>query len=163
LRWYSRFPHGDYYAWVEWYPAPSQRIGLNISPGDYIAVMVANIGGRHVVTVDDKSKHMSVSVVLSPPPGGQLQGDTAEWVIERPTVNGTLSNLAPYCGSGWRTPQAQFQQGAKIVRPSVPGTGTTYIVSIVTQDNSTQISTPTLYPGSPDDAIWFDTSLVPCK
>ncbi len=150
--------HALYYAWLEWYPAAALIADrqVPIVPGDSMFICVAAVYNRYVVTVRSMTRHKTLSWVFTPPAGTQLIGDTIEWVVERPQVNGATTNLAPYTRSGWR--MEAYKQETTVYRPSLSPTGTSYAVTMVdpTINGPNQsVSTPVLYPGFTDDAGWF--------
>jgi hypothetical protein len=150
--------HSLYYAWIEWFPNASILVnrGFPISAGDsmFIATFVDPGTGRYVLTLRNFTRRASLSVPMSPPAGTHLVGNSIEWVIERPQVNGALTNLASYNRNAWQTMMGYYQQGALIYRPSLAPTGTSYTLTMI-DGQGINISVPTLYPGPVDDAAWF--------
>jgi len=95
----SIFTKASYYsAWYEWYPYGEVRISsLPVSPGDDIFVEVwhtsSTQGYAYLVNYNtDKA----VEVGFTAPSGHALIGNSAEWVVERPTVGGSLATLTNY-------------------------------------------------------------------
>lgn len=87
-----------YSAWYEWYPYGEVRISsLPVAPGDDIFVEVwhtsATQGYAYLVNYNT---NQYVEVGFTAYPGYGLRGNSAEWVIERPTVNGSLATLSDY-------------------------------------------------------------------
>lgn len=87
-----------YSAWYEWYPYGEVRISnLPIAPGDDLFVEVwhtsATQGYAYLVNYNN---NQSVEIGFTAPSGTKLVGNSAEWVVERPTVNGSLANLTNY-------------------------------------------------------------------
>ena len=87
-----------YSAWYEWYPYGEVRIsGFPIVPGDDLFVEVwhtsATQGYAYMVNYNN---NQSISVGFTAPPGTSLIGNSAEWVVERPSVGGSLTNLTNY-------------------------------------------------------------------
>jgi len=87
-----------YSAWYEWYPYGEVRIGnLPIAPGDDLFVEVwhtsSTQGYAYLVNYNN---NQSVEIGFTAYPGYPLVGNSAEWVVERPTVNGSLANLTNY-------------------------------------------------------------------
>jgi hypothetical protein len=96
-----------YDAWTEWYPLSSQTIaGFPVSPGDQIEcwVWVGNASGAYSPTggigwfyVWNTTQNVVAAYLHTAAPSGTtFNGHQAEWVMERPTVNGSLSTLANY-------------------------------------------------------------------
>lgn len=87
-----------YSAWYEWYPYGEVRIGgFPIAPGDDIFVEVWNTSATagHAYLVN-YNNNQSVNISFSAPAGTYLVGNSAEWVVERPSVGGSLTNLTNY-------------------------------------------------------------------
>jgi hypothetical protein len=87
-----------YSAWYEWYPYGEVRISsLPVVPGDDIFVEVwhssATQGYAYVVNV---STDQYVEIGFTAPAGTTLKGNSAEWVVEAPTVGGTLATIVDY-------------------------------------------------------------------
>jgi len=88
----------SYSAWYEWYPYSEVQIGnLPISPGDDMFVEVWHTSSTqgYVYMVNYSTKQY-VDIGFTAPSGTYLVGNSAEWVVERPTVNGSLANLTNY-------------------------------------------------------------------
>jgi hypothetical protein len=92
----------EYFAWYEWYPFGWTEItNLTVSPGDAIAASVrylgiANGAGRATATVTNMTTGQSATVSLTPPGNTVLAGNCAEWIMERPGINGVLADLPEY-------------------------------------------------------------------
>ena len=87
-----------YSAWYEWYPYGSVRIGgFPIAPGDDMFVEVWNTSATsgHAYLVN-YNNNQSVNISFSAPAGTTLVGNSAEWVVERPSVGGNLTTLTNY-------------------------------------------------------------------
>jgi hypothetical protein len=87
-----------YSAWYEWYPFSEVRIGgFPIVPGDDIFVEVWNTSSTagHAYLVN-YNNNQSVNISFSAPSGTVLTGNSAEWVVERPSVGGSLTTLTNY-------------------------------------------------------------------
>ncbi len=84
-----------YAAWVEWYPYGSVQIStLPVAPGDdvYVAVWNTSATQGHVYFVN-YTTNQAVEGTLTPPPGTALVGNSVEWVVERPGVNGSIASV----------------------------------------------------------------------
>jgi hypothetical protein len=89
------------YPWWEWYPTPEVQItNLTFSPGDMITMVLcsAQAAGSTTGTVyfTNRTTGASTSVTLTAPGTTKLVGNSAEWIVEAPTVGGTQSALADY-------------------------------------------------------------------
>jgi hypothetical protein len=87
-----------YSAWYEWYPYSEVRIsGFPIAPGDDLFVEVwhtsSTQGYAYLVNYNN---NQAVEVGFTAYPGYPLVGNSAEWVVERPSVGGSLTTLTNY-------------------------------------------------------------------
>jgi hypothetical protein len=96
---------------------------------------------------------------MTPPPGTKLIGNSIEWVIERPEVNGIQTNLALYTQSAWQKMFGYFPKSGALYRPSALPSGV--LTTLIMDQNGIYVSIPTLYPGESDDAAWFNGIRVP--
>jgi hypothetical protein len=115
-----------YSVWYEWFPFLETRIsGLPIAPGDLVGVQVwyttaAPHGHAYVLNYTTKK---SVTVAFNAPAGTKLAGDSVEWIVERPTVNGALPDLTNYVADAFNF--AYAFQGKKYFYPGGNASGTT--------------------------------------
>ena len=92
----------EYFAWYEWFPFNWTEItSLAVHPGDTISAFVRYLGitngvGQGTATLSNLTTGVSTTVHLTAPPGTTLQGNCAEWIMERPGINGQLVNLPEY-------------------------------------------------------------------
>ncbi len=87
-----------YSAWYEWYPYGEVRIpSLPIVPGDDMFVEVwhtsATQGYAYIV---NENTNQYVEIGFTAPAGTTLKGNSAEWIVEAPTVNGSLATIVDY-------------------------------------------------------------------
>jgi len=87
-----------YSAWYEWYPNGEVRISnFPVTAGDDIFVEVWHTsptqGYAYLVNEDN---NQVVEVGFTAPSGTSLIGNSAEWVVERPAVGGSLTTLTNY-------------------------------------------------------------------
>jgi hypothetical protein len=87
-----------YSAWFEWFPLSEVRIGnMPIAAGEEYFMEIwsssATVGHAMLVNV---TKKKSVLIVFDAPKGTKLKGNSAEWITERPEVNGGLATLTNY-------------------------------------------------------------------
>jgi Peptidase A4 family len=93
-----------FYPWWEWYQESVDTgevsiTNLPVSPGDTIGVVICTAGaGATEATVffTNLTSGMGTSFVMEAEAGVSLVGNTAEWIVERPTVDGQPSLLADY-------------------------------------------------------------------
>jgi hypothetical protein len=142
-------------AWYEWYPYNEVRItNLVIAPGGAVYVHVwATSATRGHAYIADKSQHRAVSLAFDAPPGTSLIGNSAEWVVERPYVDGELALLTNYVQEFLANATATDAQGT-VYAPGLPQTGTQPpALPIQMTDNANEvISVPALLG---QNAIWF--------
>jgi hypothetical protein len=128
-----------YSAWYEWFPFSEVRIGgLPIAPGEEYFVEVwstsSTVGHAYLVNV---TKKKSVTIVFDAPKGTKLIGNSAEWITERPAVNGKLATLTNYGSQKYSDALGETFSGSKID----PGDSTKLIM---VDNNGNPISDPTL-------------------
>jgi hypothetical protein len=89
------------YPWWEWFPiAEVQITNFAVSPGDMITMVLCSANGAGsttgTVSITNRTTGATTSVTLTAPAGTQLKGNSAEWIVEAPTVGGTQSAVADY-------------------------------------------------------------------
>jgi hypothetical protein len=143
-----------YSAWYEWYPDVETRItNLALSPGNVIGVEVWNTGPTQGnAYVVNYTTQQSVSLAFSAPAGTSLVGDSVEWVVERPQVNGSFASLTHYVAAPFNFCHAAA--GGGTYAPGASPTGTAYAIDMVDDSGAspTVLSSPNLYGTA---ALWF--------
>ena len=97
----------SYGAWTEWYPYTSQSVSnFPVNPGDTIWAWTwvgtsndtwSATGGVGWFYLYNASQNVSSGYISTAAPSGTyFNGHQAEWVMERPTVGGSVANLANY-------------------------------------------------------------------
>jgi|HubBroStandDraft_1064217.scaffolds.fasta_scaffold50310_2 hypothetical protein len=146
-----------YAAWYEWYPNAETRINnFKLSPGDDMFVEVWNTsstaGNAYIVNYTANTK---VQISFNAPKGTKLQGNSVEWIVERPGVNGGLATLTNYVATAF-TQNVAWNYTSKKPTNNYPGgapSGTVYSITML--DNSHKaISYPVL--GGLEDLWFFD-------
>jgi hypothetical protein len=89
------------YPWWEWYPTPEIQItNFAVSPGDLITMILCSASGAGSTTgsvyITNRTTGLSTSAQLTAPSGTKLVGNSAEWIVEAPTVGGSQSAIADY-------------------------------------------------------------------
>ncbi len=89
------------YPWWEWYPTPEVQItNLPMNPGDMVTMLLCSAQGagstKGTVFFTNRTTGASTSVALTAPGTTKLVGNSAEWIVEAPTVGGAQSALADY-------------------------------------------------------------------
>jgi hypothetical protein len=100
----------SYYAWVEWYPGASVMISnFSVTASDFIYAyaLVGNNNPCGAININANTAcfHISrvrngvaiqVATSLAKPAGTTFVGDSAEFILERPTVGGSLYGLPDF-------------------------------------------------------------------
>jgi hypothetical protein len=112
---------------------------LPVSPGDTMYCLICvNSTTTATVYISNQSSGVSTRFTITAPSGTKLVGNSAEWIVERPTVNGSLANLSDYKVD-------YFDEGiagaSDIFRIVTLGSGTAVTM---TGNNSAPLSVPTL-------------------
>ena len=86
------------YTWWEWFPAGEVKISnLPVSPGDVMYCLIcADTTSHATVYFTNQSQGVGPRFEITPPSGTRLTGNVAEWIVERPTINGSVANLTDY-------------------------------------------------------------------
>jgi Peptidase A4 family len=126
-----------YSLWYEWFvtgctvntatePCNMWRTSLAASPGDLVGVEVwytttAPQGHAYIVNY---TTQQSTSLGFNEPPGqATYAGNSAEWIVERPTVGGALPNLTNYVAAPFNVDYAY--NGSSYFYPGSSPAGTT--------------------------------------
>jgi hypothetical protein len=86
------------YTWWEWFPAGEVKISnLPVSPGDVMYCLICADSTTHAtVSFSNQSTGVGTRFDITAPGRTALTGNVAEWIVERPTVNGSVANLTDY-------------------------------------------------------------------
>ena len=87
-----------YSPWYEWYPYGEVRItNLPIAPGDdyFVEVWHTSQTQGYAYLVNE-STDQAVEIGFTAPSGTKLVGNSAEWIVERPDVGGSLATLTNF-------------------------------------------------------------------
>jgi len=152
--------HGPFYgAWIEWFPNGSANV-FDINAGDDMYVEVWDTSDTQgYAYIEDVTLQISGTYSLTPAAGIRLNGNEAEYVVERPggdslTPNG-LYPLANYIWSFWDFAHAKTFSG-KYYDPGSTASST-WDLTMVDDAGTANISAPTVgttgYQG--DYSIWF--------
>jgi Peptidase A4 family len=92
-----------YSAWIEWYPfAETQVSSPAIHPGDLIYVQVWNTSSTVAYAYFyNYSTQETATYQLTAPTGTTLQGNSIEWIVERPSLGASLARLTNYIDVSW--------------------------------------------------------------
>lgn len=154
------------YVWIEWFPNPSIAVSnLGATPGDLLFVMAQwsnNSTPPPELTIFNFSTKKSAHFTMTPPAGTQPVGNSIEWIVERPSINGALTKLTPFYENPWRMLGGNFKSNATggrlVYRPSAPATGGSYILTMT--NNTVPLSTPALFSAPAEDSAWFHAEVT---
>jgi hypothetical protein len=144
-----------YAAWYEWFPNAETRIkNFVISPGDDVYVEVWNTSstaGKAVI--NNYTTNKGVSITFNAPKGTKLEGNSIEWIVERPGINTGLATLTNYVATAFTLSAADNYKAKKPTNyyPGSAPTGTIYSITMLDNHNKA-ISYPVLQ-GLYD--LWF--------
>jgi hypothetical protein len=87
------------YAWYEWFPYLQTKISApTVSAGNFIEVEVwyttSSPHGNYWLW--NETTGVATALGFSAPSGTTLSGNSIEWVVERPTLNGVYTDLVNY-------------------------------------------------------------------
>lgn len=87
-----------YSTFYEWYPGPEFTTSVPAKAGDMMEVSVwytvATPHGRALIA--NFTQNQAALFVFDQPPDANFVGASAEWIMERPSINGTMENLDDY-------------------------------------------------------------------
>lgn len=153
----------EYYPWIEWLPAAELEIVQSndtpfpFAPGDYIVVTVTatdfsggqSSSGDLLFTDVTQNWQVSASVTAASLGGTFVVGQSAEWIVERPELDGELSTLANYIADPWFDATAENNKN-KISNPGSAGGATSYSITMV--EGGTDVSSAELFG---TNVLWF--------
>lgn len=86
------------YTWWEWFPAGEVKVSnLPVSPGDVMYCLICADSTTHAtVSFSNQSTGVGTRFDITAPSRTALTGNVAEWIVERPTVNGSVASLTDY-------------------------------------------------------------------
>jgi hypothetical protein len=107
------------YPWHEWYPSSWVEItNLSISPGDLVSMLICSAQGAGSTTATiyfgNQSSGVSTSYQISAPGVTKLVGNSAEWIVETPIVNGALTDMPDYGQVFFSTCEAYLTNGSVV-------------------------------------------------
>jgi Peptidase A4 family len=87
-----------YSPWYEWFPNSWTNItNLSIAPGDeYFVEVWSTSSTQGYAYLVNENTDQAVEIGFKAPSGTTLKGNSAEWIVERPGINGSLSTLTNY-------------------------------------------------------------------
>jgi hypothetical protein len=129
-----------YSAFYEWYPGAEVHItNFPIAPGDDIFVNAWHTSSTKAqIYISNYNTGMAVQVGFSAPAGTKLIGNSAEWITERPNLNGQRTTLTNYLDQLFYGSEAVTEKK----HTSYPGSSSSKQV-IMLDNNGKPISFPT--------------------
>jgi hypothetical protein len=118
------------YAWYEWYPFAETELSLAVGAGDFMELDVyytTTSPYGHAFLLNEVS-HQSTLVGFNPPSGTVYEGNSAEWIVERPEIGGSLTDLPNY--ANMILTLAEAYDGTNFYFPSSVPAGTIYYVDM---------------------------------
>jgi hypothetical protein len=145
-----------YSAWVEWYPFNETRVSSpTVSPGDLIFVEVWNVSTTSgYVYFKNYSTNVVAEYHLTAPSGTTLAGNSVEWIVERPGINGGFATLTNYIDVTATRDLAWDYNASPATyyyAYSTPSVGTLHLLTMLDNSNN-GISSAT---GFRYDTLWF--------
>jgi hypothetical protein len=99
----SKKTSASYVAWYEWFPEDEIDIrNFGIYPGDVVYVYLWNTStteGHYYI--EDVTTNKASSLAFKAPKNTQLKGNSAEWIVERPSIDGKDATLTNYVSQAW--------------------------------------------------------------
>ena len=92
------FKSRQVYVWWEWFPADEVAItNLPVSAGDVMYCLICvNSPTSATIHLTNQSSLVSTSFTIEPPSSTRLVGNSAEWIVERPSVDGSTAKLSDF-------------------------------------------------------------------
>jgi hypothetical protein len=158
----------EYFPWIEWLPASELVLYKNattatlypFAAGDYVVVTVwaptttwsGGVSTTCNLTFADITQGWTISLATTAAAlgGSQVTGQSAEWIVERTEVDGSLATLPDYVADPWWYTRAE-DLGSVFHYTGSPGTATAYNITMV--DNSEAAESFVDLFGK--DALWF--------
>lgn len=135
----------SYQTWFEWFPVPSVNIkNFPTNPGEDYEVYVESVSATKAKAyLMNYVENVSATISFSAPKGSAVIGNSAEWILEAPTINGGQSALANYSVDYFAWDEAEtFSK--KYAYPGYPGSGMQAIQSEMINQSGTVVSIPEL-------------------
>jgi hypothetical protein len=144
----------NYYPWFEWYPANEYQItNFAVYPGAPVfAVLQATSSTTGTATFVNLQSNQYVTVGLAAPVGTTLKGNSAEWIVERPSTGtkNVAGTLADY-GMIWISSEVAYLASevntANYDVPGDTGAGRTAYTLTMVDNNGQTLASP--YPQGP--------------
>jgi hypothetical protein len=104
--------------WHEWFPSSWVNItNLLILPGDMISMLICTAGAGSTsatIAFANVSSGLATSYTITAPTGTKLVGNSAEWIVETPGINGQLAQMPDYGEVFFSNCQAGLSNGSTV-------------------------------------------------
>lgn len=104
--------------WHEWFPSSWVNItNLSILPGDMISMLICTGGAGSTsasIYFANVSSGLATSYTITAPTGTKLVGNSAEWIVETPGINGQLAQMPDYGEVFFSNCQAGLTDGSTV-------------------------------------------------
>jgi hypothetical protein len=158
------FATTTYYAWVEYYPNAEVRVSsLAVAAGDLVQATAwsGDVNGNPSATGDygwfnlvNVTRGTTYSGNIARPSGTTFVGRSAEWIMERPTVNSTVAWLANYGGV---LPVRVGSLAALVYGSSAVHTlATDFSIQVTMLNGTSTMSTVSMVNSQTEDFTWVN-------
>jgi hypothetical protein len=88
----------EIHPWFEWFPENEIQItNLTVSAGDILSCLISSTSSTTAnMILANSTTNRAVAVEMTAPGTNKLDGNCAEWIVERPKVGGINTQLANY-------------------------------------------------------------------
>ena len=123
------------YAWWEWYPEYEMQItNFPVTQGDALSCFLSVTSKTSgTVLLSNLTTGTSTTFKITAPTGTTLAGNCAEWIAERPMVNGTLSKLPSYGEVDFTNASGQTSAGKTITAAAANNVNMTDGATIISE------------------------------
>lgn len=104
------------YAWWEWYPNYEMQISnFPVATGDYMTCLICSTGTTTAtIYLTNNTTGTHTSFQITAPAGTTLKGNSAEWILEAPSVGGSITKLAAYGATFFDIAYAYTQKNVQV-------------------------------------------------
>jgi hypothetical protein len=139
----------NYYPWFEWYPNYSYEVQnfIEFRGATVYVVVHATSATNGTAMFVNLQTNAYTNVGITAPAGTSLKGNSAEWIVERPTIGqpGTFGTLADFGMIGMTSEIAYTQSGLPsniLDLPGSPGTGQAGVTLTMMNSAGTTLASP---------------------
>jgi hypothetical protein len=141
----------EYFPWIEWLPASEIVLYEDAStdtlypfaPGDYLIVTVTatdfsgGVSKSGTLSFADVTQGWTIALTFTASSlgGSEVTGQSAEWIVERTEVDGSLATLPDYVANPWWD-AAVTDLGNVSYNPGASHTATAYNITMLDNDSN---------------------------